>query len=262
METRQITRGAMVCAIYAILLLVNQQTALTVELSAPWIFSFPILIYTAMTGTSICLIVAFSMVLITFLFGSFTTWFYSWMSILIGLVYGFGVFHKWKHMTNFLLAFLFSLIGNALIIYLWAGLFGYDLHRDMEWIMGMFPWIRLQTLFILYVFVAAMLHALPIHIIALRICMSMKIELRPMQSPVQMESPRWFGIVSLVIWGLFFFSQSMVNLNEGAQVVIQVLMLLDLLVLDYLGVIYFLSLCLIHKQRKGIPFSIIGAWIP
>ena len=82
METKHITRGAMATALYAILLLLNQQTALTIELSAPWLFAFPILIYTAMHGRSISGVVAISMALMTFLFVSFTTWFYLWMGSL------------------------------------------------------------------------------------------------------------------------------------------------------------------------------------
>lgn len=262
MDTKQITRGAMCCAIYAILLLINQQTALTIEFSAPWLFTFPILIYTAIHGGSFSLIVAFSMGLMSFLFGGFTTWFYSWMSIIIGWVYGWGIYHQWKHMTNFLLCFLLSFIGTALIIYLWAGLFGYDLARELQWAAQYFPWIHMQTLTFVFVLVTAMLQALPIHMIALRICLSMKIKMAPLTSPLNIESPRWFGFLSLAIWGLFFLGQSMVNLNEGAQAVLQILFLVDLVLLDCFGVLYFLSLCIVRQQRRGIPFAIIGAWIP
>ena len=49
-KTKQITKGAMVCAIYGALLFLNQQSALMIESSASWIFAFPVLIYTAMNG--------------------------------------------------------------------------------------------------------------------------------------------------------------------------------------------------------------------
>ena len=45
-KTKQITTGAMVCAIYGALLFLNQQSALMIESSASWIFAFPVLIYT------------------------------------------------------------------------------------------------------------------------------------------------------------------------------------------------------------------------
>ena len=40
-KTKQITKGAMVCAIYGALLFLNQQSALMIESSASWIFCFP-----------------------------------------------------------------------------------------------------------------------------------------------------------------------------------------------------------------------------
>ena len=49
-KTKQITKGAMVCAIYGALLFLNQQSALMIESSASWNFAFPLLIYTAMNG--------------------------------------------------------------------------------------------------------------------------------------------------------------------------------------------------------------------
>ena len=262
METKHITQGAMACALYGLLLLINQQTALTIELSFPWLFAFPILIFTAKYGKSISVVVAISMALLTLLFGSFTTWFYSWMAIVSGLIYGWGIDHKWKHTINFMVAFVISFIGNAMIIYLWASLFGYDLTSDFAWFSQYFPDIHMQTLMFLFVLVSAMLHALPIHMLAIKVCSRMKIEMAHFHSPIEMRSPRWFGILSLLVGILFFLSQSMVELSEGVQVVLQVLFIVDLIILDYLGVIYFLSLCIVNNQRKRIPFSIIGAWIP
>lgn len=83
-KTKQITKGAMVCAIYGALLFLNQQSALMIESSASWIFAFPVLIYTAMSGVKMGALVTVCMGLMTMFFGGFTTWFYSWTSLLIG----------------------------------------------------------------------------------------------------------------------------------------------------------------------------------
>ena len=87
MNTKQITRGAMMCAIYGLLLFLNQQTALTIETSANWLFAFPVLSYTSMYGNYGGGIVSIAMILMTFLFGGFTAWFYSCTAILIGYLY-------------------------------------------------------------------------------------------------------------------------------------------------------------------------------
>ena len=111
-KTKQITQGAMVCAIYGALLFLNQQSALMIETSASWIFAFPVLIYTAMQGYKIGLLVSLCMAIMTMFFGGFTTWFYSWTSILIGLVYGIGVSKHFKNMTNFIFCFILSTLAN------------------------------------------------------------------------------------------------------------------------------------------------------
>ena len=74
-KTRQITRGAMVCAIYGVMLLVNQQFALALEESMSWLFAFPILIYAAQNPVAIAGVCALAMALESFLFCGFSTWF-------------------------------------------------------------------------------------------------------------------------------------------------------------------------------------------
>ena len=65
-----------------------------IEASASWLFVFPVLIYTAMSGPKSGAIVGVAMALMTFLLGGFTTWFYSWTSLITGYVYGLGLFYQ------------------------------------------------------------------------------------------------------------------------------------------------------------------------
>ena len=106
MKTSSITKGAMCVAIYGLLLLLNQQTGLMIEASLSWVFIMPILLYSASQGVRAGLVTGISMGLLSFLFGSFTTWFYSWSALLIGYLYGVGVHQQFRHRTNFFLCFL------------------------------------------------------------------------------------------------------------------------------------------------------------
>ena len=65
MNTKELTRGAMMCAIYGALLFINQQTALSIETIVPWIFVFPILIYTVNSNIKMSALVAIAMGLLT-----------------------------------------------------------------------------------------------------------------------------------------------------------------------------------------------------
>ena len=151
MKTNQITRGAMVCAIYGVLLFLNQQTGLMIEASASWLFVFPVLIYTAMSGPKSGAIVGVAMALMTFLLGGFTTWFYSWTSLITGYVYGLGLFYQWRNMTNFLICLVFSVLSNVCTVVVWSYLFGYDLVSEFESFRAIIPFIDRGVVIILFV---------------------------------------------------------------------------------------------------------------
>jgi hypothetical protein len=262
MNTHQLTRGAMVCGIYGLLLFANQQTALAIETSASWLFAFPILIYTATNGARISSIPAVAMALMTLLFGTFTTWFYSWSAILTGYVYGVGIYHHWKNMVNFSLAALLSIIGTGMTVYLWAGIFGYDLATELSVYMHYLPAIRLNVLIFLFVLLIGLLEGLCIHLVALMICLRMRIPIPAIRPVRNMRSPRWVGFASLIICLVFFLCQNMVELNTRATDILQIVVLVDCMVLDYLGVLYFLSKAARTKRRSLAFLAIMGAFIP
>lgn len=262
MNTKQITRGAMMCAIYGLLLFLNQQTALTIETSANWLFAFPVLIYTSMYGNYGGGIVSIAMILMTFLFGGFTTWFYSWSAILIGYLYGSGVYHKRSHMSNFLLTAILSIFASALIIYLWAGIFGYNVHTDFQEIVALFPQVHLRVIVFLFVIVLGTMQALAIHMVGLMICLRLKINMVSIKPITKMLPPRWFGYLSIVMCALFLFSQNVLHLSVDITDLLQVIVILDLMVLDYFGVLYFMNKVIQKSHRNWAFFAIIGAFIP
>ena len=77
-------------------------------------------------------LVTVCMGLMTMFFGGFTTWFYSWTSLLIGFLYGVGVSKHVKNMTNFIFCFILSVLANLCIILLWSTLFGIDFYEDFR----------------------------------------------------------------------------------------------------------------------------------
>lgn len=262
MNTKQLTRGAMMCGLYGLLLFFNQQTALTIETGASWLFAFPVLIYAAMYGSAMASIVAVAMAFMTILFGGFTTWFYSWSAILIGYFYGMGVNRSWRHMTNFLIAAVLSTLSTGLMIYLWAGIFGYNIATDFNEILSWVPTMHLRVVVFVFVVFMGVLQGLCIHLIALMVCVRMRITTRKITPISQVKSPRWFGVVSIAIVLIYFFSQNMVHLYAGIQDVIQIVLIFDLALLDYFGVVYFMSRVVDKGVRRLSFFAIIGAFIP
>lgn len=262
MNTQQLTRGAMTCAIYGVLLFLNQQTGMTIETSASWIFIFPILIYTAMYGAKTSSLVAIAMALMTFLFGGFTTWFYSWSAILMGYVYGSGIYQKFKNITNFILLFIFSFISTVMMVYLWAGVFGMDMTEDFQWITQYISFIRWDAFVFMVVLLMAVMQAICVHLVAIMLCQRLNIEMIPLHGLNEISSPRWVGVASIIVWLAFFLGQNVIELSTEAQSFLQILWFVDCVILDFYGVIYFMTLVLKSRQRKRAPLAILGAFIP
>ena len=249
-KTKQITKGAMVCAIYGALLFLNQQSALMIESSASWIFAFPVLIYTAMSGVKMGALVTICMGLMTMFFGGFTTWFYSWTSLLIGFIYGVGVFKHAKNMTNFIICFILSIIANLCIILLWSTLFGIDFYEDFRLISQYIPFISLKVFTYLMIGLLGLLQALCIHLVALMVCLRMHMDIIPPQPLSKVQSPRWVGIGSVVVWIAFFFVQNVIECPTGIVDLAQVIFFVDCILLLYFGVVYFMSLCVKYQKKK------------
>ncbi len=262
MNTKQLTRGAMCCAIYGALLFLNQQTGLMIETSASWIFLFPILIYTALYNYRVASIVAIAMGLMTFMFGGFTTWFYSWFAIIAGYAYGIGLYHKQKNWINFVGLTILCILSNALMTLLWANIFGMDMHQDFQAFSTYVPFIRFDVFVIVVIVMLSVLEALSVHLVALMICTRMHMPIRPIQPISDIPSPRWVGIVSIGIWIAFLFTHNQTNLSSWVQTVIQCAWIFDCMVLDFYGVVYYMTLVSKHNQRKRAPWAILGAFIP
>lgn len=262
MKTQQITRGAMVCAIYGVLLFLNQQTALTIETTASWIFVFPVLIYTAMNGFQPGLTVALCMGVMSFLFGGFTTWFYSWTSLITGFVYGLGLFYHFRNMVNFLLCFGFSIASNVCTVLVWAALFGIDAASEFAELKALLPFVDMQVIILISIVGLAFLQALCIHLVSIMVCMRMHIPYEPLTPLTSIKSSKKVGILSLFIWLFFLLFENVVECSKGLQSFMQLIWILDCIVLILFGTIYLLHICALHNKKRFFFFVLLGAFIP
>lgn len=262
MNTKQITRGAMSVAIYGALLFLNQQTALAIESLANWIFIFPVLILTAMDGIKSGFIAGIAMAFITLLFGGFTTWFYSWFSILTGWVYGIGIHKQWKHTLNFAICFAITLVSMVMMALLWAGIFDMDMTQDYNQLVQLVPWLDLKAYVAFSLVLMSFLQAMCVHMVALLTCIKMKIKMRPLQSFRQIKSYPWIGYVSILIWVLFFFGRNMLKFSEEVQTIIQICWFIDCIVLDFYGVLVIMEFGILRNFRKISFIAVFGAFLP
>ncbi|MBM6830578.1 hypothetical protein [Faecalicoccus acidiformans] len=261
MKTSTLTQGAFCLSVYGVLLLFNQQNGLLLESMLNWVFIIPIMIFTAKAGPYPGAITGLSMAILSFLFGTFTTWFYSWSAILIGFFYGVGVYNKISHSINFLIALGITLISYVFMIYLWAGIFGMDLSVDFVWISRLIPFLDFQAFCFLFALFISFVQTLCIHMLGLLLCVRLKIPMRKLGSLRSICGSKPIGIGSLLIAVFFFFGQNVIEYSIWLSA-IQILFFIDLGVLDFLGTVYLMEYGIIHRIPKFTILAVLGAFIP
>ena len=125
--TQKITYGAMVTAIFALMLLINRQTGNIMEEVFLYLFPVPMVAFSARASIPVLV----SMALISFLFGTFTTIFYAVSSAFTGLVLGARIYHKRDMTRTLILVMAISAACNLLSTYVLASFMGYDLNADL-----------------------------------------------------------------------------------------------------------------------------------
>ena len=130
-STLKITTGAMIIAIFAMLLILNRQTGLFFEEFFVYLLPLPMAIYTALYDWKYGLMVFIGMTAFSFIFGGFTTIFYAISSSLIGLVFGTMVCRKADPTKMLIIIMVFSAVSNVISSVALASLFGYDIDMSL-----------------------------------------------------------------------------------------------------------------------------------
>ena len=130
-STLKITTGAMIIAIFAMLLILNRQTGLFFEEFFVYLLPLPMAIYTALYDWKYGQMVFIGMTAFSFIFGGFTTIFYAISSSLIGLVFGTMVCRKADPTKMLIIIMVFSAVSNVISSVALASLFGYDIDMSL-----------------------------------------------------------------------------------------------------------------------------------
>ena len=131
-KTLKITTGAMIVAIFAILLLLNRQTAGFFEELFVYLLPIPMVAYSAKYGGKSGIPVFVAMALFSFLFGTLLTVFYAISGALLGLIFGTCIYHKIDSAKTLVIVMLLSAVFNVLSTVALAGVFGYDLTAEIR----------------------------------------------------------------------------------------------------------------------------------
>ena len=130
-STLKITTGAMIIAIFAMLLIVNRQTGLFFEEFFVYLLPLPMAVYTALYDWKYGLMVFVGMTAFSFIFGGFTTIFFAVSASLIRLVFGTMVCRKVDPTKMLIIIMVFSAISTIISSVALASLFGYDIDMSL-----------------------------------------------------------------------------------------------------------------------------------
>ncbi len=125
--TLQITTGAMILAIFTILLLLNRQTGGFFEEVFIYLMPIPMVAYTSKYSFRSGLMVFAGMCFFSFIFGTLTSMFYAITSAFTGLVLGTCIHKKVSMAKSMLLVMGLSAFFNVLDTVALASVFGYDI---------------------------------------------------------------------------------------------------------------------------------------
>lgn len=263
-----ITTGAMVTAIFGVLLLLNRQTGNLFQDVFLFLYPIPMVAYAAMYGWKSGIPVLAAMSLISFLLGSFTSLFYAVTQALIGLVFGGCLYHR-ADMTKTLFAVMaLSALVNVLNTIVLGFLFGYDINREVAEMQTMINSVfeqagvvvpdgvlsvnYLKQMFIISMTLFGILQGFIVYEVSLLILRRLRFPVQKPKSIFLYAPPRWTGYFAFLAF--FGYSARMAKPleNEMLQNVVLTVGISGYIYLLCFGFIAVLLLLKIHFPRIGV----------
>ncbi len=243
-KTQKLTFGALLVAVFGVLLLLNRQTGGMLEETFIFLFPIPMVAFSAKYGWKDSLPVFICTILISVFCGIFTSAFYAITQSFIGMVYGCCLHAKRDTTRTMLLVMVLSVISNILSTFVLASLFGINIQEDIELMqntmheaMGQFganldaqqmqaiemllrPDTLLRMIIVSMIFMGIMQGFI--------VCQLSLLILRRLRYPIQKPAPitawyppRWTGVLAIILY-LFGSRYLAMEQTTGTQEIIRV----------------------------------------
>ncbi|MGB4985263.1 MAG: DUF2232 domain-containing protein [Erysipelotrichaceae bacterium] len=130
-KIRVISEAGMMCALMALLLLVNKITGNSLEFYFNYLLPIPIIIYGIKYDMRSDFALCFAIIVIGVLFGSLTTLIYLLVACVIGFVFAYGVKKEKSSIYLIVITMIFTGISYYLSYILLANIFGFDIGGEI-----------------------------------------------------------------------------------------------------------------------------------
>lgn len=256
MKVREISEGALICALVGAFILINVQTGgiisfLNLFLPLPFVY------YAYKYGLKNSWIVFFASLLLTFLFSNIVSCVFVAVQGLIGIVYGVGLAKKVSFKKIMLTMIMISIVEQIITILLFPAIFGYNMQETIDTMQqflqvaygGQVPSafqinVFLKAVIIAIIPITAVLQAWVTHYLARLLLMRLNM---PVVQPMQLinQNPKPIvGYITLILTLGGFSTMNGYIQNEWIALCVLILGVLSLFYLLFYGIIgvtYYLS---------------------
>ena len=214
-KTLKITSGAMIIAIFGLLLLFNRQTGGLFADVFIYLIPVPMVAYSSIYGWKASVPVFLGMAFSSVLFGTFAIIFYAVSGALLGMIFGTCLHHRRDMTKTLLLVMGLSAVLNLLSTVLLASLFGYNLNEEIAVMQsqmtaamekagvalpaGMITTDYLKRLFIIFMIFMGLVQGFLVYQVSLLLLRRLGFPVERPKAVSEYCPPPWSGYLAMIV---------------------------------------------------------------
>ena len=263
-KTQELTYGAMIVAIFGVLLLINRQTGGFLEGIFMFIFPIPMVAFSAKYGWKDSLPVFVCTVLLSFLFGTFTAIFYAIAESFIGMVYGSCIKAERDMNRTLVLVVALSAVAELLCSVALASLFGIDINQDimamqegmnqafeqagMDTATGILSYDYLRRMYVISMGFMGAMQGLIVYYLSLVILRKLRYPIKKPQPLTQYYPSKISGFIAAFLVFVYIYSFAKPFANPTVQDIAQSAGICGVIYLIFCGYIALLMVCRVYLR--------------
>ena len=272
-KTQELTYGAMIVAIFGVLLLINRQTGGFFAGILMFIYPIPMVAFSARYGIKDSLAVFVCTVLIALLFGTFTAVFYAISESFIGMVYGSCIYAKKDMNRTLILVMVLSAVAELLATVALASLSGIDLNADimamqetmnsvfrqagLDTSNGVLSFDYLRRMYIISTGFLGAMEGLVVYYLSLLILRKLRYPIQKPKPLTQYYPSKISGFIAFALVFVYSYTIAKPFQNEMAQNILQSAGICGVIYLIFFGYIALLMFFKVYLHLPGVVGMIL-----
>ena len=265
-QVRKLTEGAMMCALFGLVLMINRQFAGILEIFFVYVLPLPLVVYTVKHGFKSGAVCAVSICFLSLMISTVSSMVYSIVAVLIGLVYGELCRRRFSNGVLISVTMILTMILEVMCCIVFASVFEYNIYDDAKILMEAFAASGMQlsgdlgmnfflVIAVMSILLTGVLEGILVHVFANVLMKRLKMEIVPISPIALWNVPKWVGYVSAVAFGSNYMAQ-MFHASETVQLCTLAAGMVGSLVLVFFGYVACLIVGMV-KYKKNLTLLLI-----